>query len=393
VRPKELQSQGIDAKPVPRVWRPKHCVRLGAVANPIYAVDCPEFHNFVNCYIELEGMHRFKDDPEWGELLKRFREGRPTLQDIQLINKVCLVNDGSPLPPGIQVATFANRERDAINTASFEEYCKSTAEGGVAKQALLVFMDNLKLKNNEKVYVPLTNTKIKQRFWEGCGEDDCKRSRGRVDPVLKLYPDCPMMMTDNENVGAGRANGTRAKVQQVQLKPGEEAFHVELSNKTKVPVVFASQVESVLLKHENNDIAPQEFELKPTSFSFEATIIADPNAFDGDEKFTVAMKGNQLPIVSNTATTGHKLQGATVESILVNDWNYQKNWAYVVMSRVKTMNGLRIRRKLSEDMSNYKTAKKLEEMLERFAQTKKIRELSEADYAGMYDGDGPEAAP
>jgi hypothetical protein len=42
------------------------------------------------------------------------------------------------------------------------------------------------------------------------------------------------------------------------------------------------------------------------------------------------MKGVQLPVVSNNATTGHKLQGSSVHSIFVHAWIYEKNWAYVV---------------------------------------------------------------
>jgi len=38
--------------------------------DPIYTKDnhCPEFHGALNCYIELDGKHCFKNDPEFGEL-------------------------------------------------------------------------------------------------------------------------------------------------------------------------------------------------------------------------------------------------------------------------------------------------------------------------------------
>jgi len=58
------------------------------------------------------------------------------------------------------------------------------------------------------------------------------------------------------------------------------------------------------------------------------------------------MKGMQLPLVSNTATTGHKLQGSKVVNIFVLDWNYTTNWPYVVLSRVTTMRELFFRKKL-----------------------------------------------
>ena len=33
---------------------------------------CPQFDKWVNCYIELHGLHRFDKDPAWGRLLTRF---------------------------------------------------------------------------------------------------------------------------------------------------------------------------------------------------------------------------------------------------------------------------------------------------------------------------------
>ena len=34
---------------------------------PIYKDDCLYFIDWVNCYIELNGMHRFKKDVSWGK--------------------------------------------------------------------------------------------------------------------------------------------------------------------------------------------------------------------------------------------------------------------------------------------------------------------------------------
>ena len=47
----------------------------------------------INCFIELKGMHRFKNDPEWGLILKRMREGIPTKNDLKEINRHVVNND------------------------------------------------------------------------------------------------------------------------------------------------------------------------------------------------------------------------------------------------------------------------------------------------------------
>jgi hypothetical protein len=51
----------------------------------VYSEEFPEFHHWVNSYIELRGMHRFKKDPEWGECLARVRDGTLTVTDIEYI--------------------------------------------------------------------------------------------------------------------------------------------------------------------------------------------------------------------------------------------------------------------------------------------------------------------
>jgi len=53
---------------------------------PLYATYYKLEHK-VNSYLELRGNHRFKDDPEWGDLLTRFRDGTIRTEDIQELNK------------------------------------------------------------------------------------------------------------------------------------------------------------------------------------------------------------------------------------------------------------------------------------------------------------------
>ena len=80
----------------------------------------------------------------------------------------------------------------------------------------------------------------------------------------------------------------------------------------------------------------------------------------------VKVKGIQFPLLHNSATTGHKLQGSTVQNIFVNDIKYQQNWAYVVLSRVKTMGGLYLREKLKIDPECYKKPEEMKRMIRDF---------------------------
>ena len=101
--------------------------------------------------------------------------------------------------------------------------------------------------------------------------------------------------------------------------------------------------------------------------AFKAKILK-PNSLQtkGNERDTIRMKAVQLPMIINNATTGHKLQGSGVDNIFVHTWNYSTNWAYVVLSRVKTKSGLFMRRPLSRDLRKYAVPKALLRMLHHF---------------------------
>ena len=45
-----------------------------------------------------------------------------------------------------------------------------------------------------------------------------------------------------------------------------------------------------------------------------------------DECDLVKMKATPLPVISNQATTRHKLQGASINQLFVNNWKYTTNW-------------------------------------------------------------------
>jgi hypothetical protein len=86
---------------------------------------------------------------------------------------------------------------------------------------------------------------------------------------------------------------------------------VQFSSGTKIHAYFASQIASLRVKHEVDDIVPDSFDVHIQAVSFQAKIYSD------DEMHTVIMKSKQLPLVSNSPMTGHKLQGSTLGRIAV----------------------------------------------------------------------------
>ena len=55
--------------------------------------------NAINKAVFLNKSHRFKSDPQYGEIMRRFRVGLATKEDIQMINTRFFKNDTVVLPP------------------------------------------------------------------------------------------------------------------------------------------------------------------------------------------------------------------------------------------------------------------------------------------------------
>ena len=335
---------------------------------PIYKDnDCPYFIDWVNCYIELNGMHRFKKDVRRGKLLMRMRNGELTKEDVEFINtKVVTVHKSRHLPKDLRYTTYFSRDRDAINTALFEEHCtRLRCQNVSTRDTLIVLADKLEVKTSYGTYEPFQNWKI---FWENCGEDDIKfpkEHHGRMDPLLKLYKGCQLMLVFNNNVRRGEANGTTVTLISICLKPNIIPIQIIIS-KLPVKAVYASQVISIVLKHNNPKILPNTFQLEPIEFHITARILKPKLLrMKEDDCEMVKMKATQLPVISNQATTGYKLQGASINQLFVNNWNYTTNWPYVVLSRLQSSEGLYLRNKLSTDLTKYAMLWELQKMIQR----------------------------
>ena len=242
---------------------------VGGGKLPIYKDDeCPYFIDWVNCYKELNGTHRFKRDVRWGKLLMRMRNGELTKEDVEFINtKVVTVHKSRHLPKDLRYTTYFNRDRDAINTALFEEDCTRLRCHNVStRDALIVLADTLEAKTSHGTYEPFHNRKI---FWENCGEDDIKfrkERNGRMDPLLKLYKGCQLMLVFNNNVRRGEANGTTVTLISICLKPNIIPIQILIS-KLPVKAVYALQVISIVLKHNNPKIWPTRLNSNQLNFA------------------------------------------------------------------------------------------------------------------------------
>ena len=94
-----------------------------------------------------------------------------------------------------------------------------------------------------------------------------------------------------------------------------------------VNTVFANQVDYILCNHEGK--SDRYFKVKPETKQCKIKLRAWNNTVIDKIRITY------LPINSSISTTGHKLQGKTLNDLVVNSWGHCcTHWVYVVLSRV-----------------------------------------------------------
>lgn len=153
---------------------------------PLYDDTCIQFNSWINCFLELNGKHRFREDPAFGAFLIRMRDGIAVQRDFDWINERVLVRgetrNGDVLPADVKYCTYYNRDRDAINAALFSKRCsRQYREHGNTDDCMIIFCDDLQAKNGSKVYQPFPNHSY---FYENVGEANCdpgKYGVGRLD--------------------------------------------------------------------------------------------------------------------------------------------------------------------------------------------------------------------
>ena len=93
-----------------------------------------------------------------------------------------------------------------------------------------------------------------------------------MDPLLKSYKGCQLMLVFNNNVRHGEANGTTVTLLSVCLKPNIIPIPI-LIGKLPVKAVYALHVISLVLKHNNPKFLSNTFQLEQIEFHISARIL------------------------------------------------------------------------------------------------------------------------
>ena len=94
---------------------------------PLYAdTDFWLWHDAINCFLPLEGNHRFSKDPLYGDIMYRFRKGVPTKQYFDVSNSRVLSSISSArvkpedmMPDGVTHAVFTETVIETLSTMEY----------------------------------------------------------------------------------------------------------------------------------------------------------------------------------------------------------------------------------------------------------------------------------
>jgi hypothetical protein len=294
----------------------------------------------LTCMVELRGSHRYKHCPVMTEVMPRTRDHGLSEVDRQTLNSRVIdgVNVKMPELATTRFATYYNVNRCGINAGIFRDYLKkhhSTCDPTNIPTTAVVIKTNPRWKRSGRS-LSFDQRKV---FFEECSENDVKTTGSfskRIDPLLCLSSNCPMMGSENKDVANGIANGTTSVFRKVHLKQGKKPYPIQLHGYW-VYAVDIGDVDHLEMQWKDSRFEGK-FKLKPQT----STCRANFPVYEYGTRMVLqaGIKIDHFAVVVNYATTGHKLQGKSLDELVIAELSKVKNWAYVVLSRVRTLSGL-----------------------------------------------------
>lgn len=299
----------------------------------------------LTCMVELKGTHRFRNCEMMKRAMPDAREHGLSDGDRKLLNtRVIGGKDRNgdivemPDIAATRFATFFNRTRCDINQTVFKSYLKAhhsnCNEEDIPGTAVVIRSNPMWHRSK----CPLNFDQRKVVF-EQISEADTARTgkyKTRLDPLLCLFRGSNVMGTSNDDVKNGIANGTTSTFRKVCLKAGKTAKPIKMHGYW-VKAVDIGDVDHIELEWQDCHFKGT-YKMFPTRDAF--TVKYPIVEFGKEMRVPTRLDFDYFAIIINHATTGHKLQGKSMDALVIAEWSKTKNWAYVVLSRVRTLEGL-----------------------------------------------------
>ena len=320
--------------------------------------------------IELTENRRFTDE-KWAAALQRWRVNQPTAEDIKDVNSRFVSSASHSqfnLSKNTITAVPENQTREqGIRFAEQELLSRlgPIAEAGSSWETRGVLL----------IQASLTASSRKSNLKPTENEEDSIRNLNdkRLKTVGNLYCilGAPYIVGKNESVVNGIANGTQALLHSIHLKNSAQPRIVNLQGHKQVHAVYANEVHSLIFQHTTTNWASAAtfpslplgcFPIVPIGHNISCRI--------GIDKKLCTLRVRQFPCANALVMTGHRVQGQTVDSIILGDISTHHQygstgWIYVILSRVRSLKGLVTLTRLVEDPKKFKPRKHVINEMER----------------------------
>ena len=214
----------------------------------IYENECTiHWEQALNQLVELDGHHRYANDPALGNAMASARNG-DALQLRTMLKERVIKENNLTIPPGTEsrYATYTNKKRASINAQIFQQYLQTyhhtDGDTPIPKGTLIIRGTGVWEKMKNKL-----GPNAQQKLWETCSDAHIKNGHTMADPFLCLFHGCELMVNDNIDVKNGIANGTCCQFERAVLKPGTNVEKMQVHGRW-VNTVDINNVDYIVLR-------------------------------------------------------------------------------------------------------------------------------------------------
>lgn len=248
--------------------------------------------------INLTEVMRQKKDGDFAQLLNRVRTAEHTLEDERILESRQILTSDEAYPMG-ELHVFTTNS--AVNTHN--EKMVNTMKGPF-----------------KTIDAILSGKDVETGLVDGISVSENPNDTGGLRKSLTLAVGAKVMITKNISVADGLVNGTQGVL-------------VGFSDERNFPA-------SLMLRFHDSAIGrPQK--VKSGEYKDAVPIFPDEIDVSVGKNHAISVKMKQFPITLCFACTIHKVQGLSLDKIVVSfEGNYRAGQAYVALSRAKTLEGL-----------------------------------------------------
>jgi hypothetical protein len=336
---------------IPMVFLGDFCQLEGIGGVPIFA-GAPSIYweLCLNQLVELDGTHRYSSDPELGVAMAQARNGDSTMIRSMLKSRVIHSNNLT-LPQNLEAryAVYTNKKRSEVNANVVRQYLQQfhpTEDNVAIPKGAIIIRGQARWSTTKKQLGKVAH----HMLWQHCSDGHVTDRAYKADPFLVLFYGCEMMVNDNIDVKGGIANGTCCVFEKAVLNHNAQIQKMKVHRRW-VNTVDIAELDHIVLRFAemHKPAFVGTFKLFPREKKLNAEF---PNTTIGSSgRVNVKIDMLHLPVVLNYATTVHKLQGKSMDNLVIVEWNNKRNWAYVVLSRVRSLAGIFLCKALPEDYS------------------------------------------